>query len=117
MSIEADLVALIKPLCARVASDFAPYGTQRPFVVYQVIGGRNLRWLDGSAPDKRHHYVQLSVWAETRPDASALAADIEQALCAAATVTASPQAEPTHLAEEDLGLYGCQQDFSIYCDR
>lgn len=117
MSVETDLRALLVPLCPRVFPDFAPFSTPRPFVVYQVIGGRSLRWLDGSAPDKRHHMVQISVWADTRLAASALASSIEQALCAATTVKAWPEAEPTHLAEEDIPLYGCQQDFSIYCNR
>lgn len=114
---EADLVALLKTLCVRTFPDFAPINTTRPYVTFQLVGGRPLRWLDKSASDKRHSLVQINVWADTRKAATTLARQIEDALCAATAFSAVPEEEPIHTSEPEFNRYGCIQDFSVIALR
>lgn len=120
MSIEATLTTALQALCPRVSPDVAPLGTARPYVTYQGIGGRSLRWLDKSAADKRHTHFQINVWADTRAAALLLIRAIEDALCAATAFSAMPYGEPRSVTEElpdEQLLYGCIQDFDIYSLR
>ena len=118
MTLQADLTAALKTCCPTVFTDFAPAGTTAPWVTFQVIGGRSLRWLNGTPSDKRHNVVQVNVWHSSRAAAVALMHQIETALCdAAAPFSARPEGERSDDAEEDIGLYGCRQDFSIHSTR
>lgn len=119
MTMESDLVATLKTLCPRVFPDFAPGGTAKPYVTFQAIGGRPLRWLNGTAADKRHTLMQINVWAGARIESLALIRQIEAAICNLDTMPfmARPDSEPISQAEEDLELYGCLQDFSIISTR
>lgn len=106
-------MSLLKVDCPRVYPDFAPVDTSRPYVTYQHIGGRPLRWLDGSASDKRHSIVQINVWASTKSAALTLARAIETRLTGASAFNAKPESEPIGQAEPDFEMYGTIQDFSI----
>lgn len=117
MAIESDLFTVLSPVCPRVYPDVAPAGAQRPYITYQLLGGRALRWLDKTAADKRHTIAQFNVWASTRLAANALARQIEDALCASTVFTATPQGEPMGAHSEELDLYGTMQDFTIYSSR
>lgn len=117
MTLEADLTAALKAQCAQTFPDFAPAGTAVPWCTYQAIGGRALRWLDGTAADKRHTTVQVSIWTGSRLQTSALIHAIEDALSAATAFTARPVAESVSDADEALGYYGATQDFEIYSQR
>lgn len=117
MSLEADLTTVLKTQCAQTFPDFAPAGTAVPWCTYQAIGGRALRWLDGTAADKRHATVQISVWTSARLQTSALIHAIEDALCAATAFRAKPVAESVSDVDEALGYYGATQDFEIYSQR
>lgn len=117
MSIETDLTTILKTVCPRTFPVVAPAGTARPYVTYTLIGGRPLRWLDGSAADKRHSIVQVSVWSDSLLTTAQTIRAIEDALCAAAVVTARPQEEPRTDYEPETKLYGAMQDFDIYSDR
>lgn len=117
MALDADITAVLKTQCTQTFPDFAPAGTALPWVTWQAIGGHALRWLDGTAADKRHTTVQISVWSASRLQTSALIRAIEDALCAATTFTARPVAEPVSDADEALGYYGATQDFSLYSLR
>jgi hypothetical protein len=117
VSVEADIVAVLQTVCPRALPDFAPFSTERPYVVYQAIGGTPLRYLDNTAADKRHTELQVTVWAGTRLAASNLIRAIEEAFCAASSLIGSPIGEAASIAEEDLNLYGSQQDFNIYTAR
>lgn len=116
---EALLTTVLQAQCPRVYPDFAPAGAELPHVTYQGIGGEALRWLNNTAADKRKTSVQISVWSTTRAGTLALIRAIEDALCAATTFTARPQAEPTSLVDQDLTdpLYGSAQDFTIWAAR
>ena len=50
MTVEADIFNLLTGLVAgRVYPDLAPLGAARPYITYQQIGGRDLRWMDKAA--------------------------------------------------------------------
>lgn len=118
MTMESDLVTVLHTCCARVFPDFAPFATQRPYVTYQHIGGPALRFTENTPADQRHTLVQINTWATTRAAALLLARQIEDALCAASSFTATVQNEPTGQAENtDPPLYGCIQDFAILAPR
>jgi hypothetical protein len=115
--VESDLTALLLTLCPRVSPDVAPTSTARPYVTYQAIGGATQRFVDGAAPTLRNTRVQINVWSSTRLEASQLIRQIEDALCAATAFTARPESEPVSSVDEDLGLRGAMQDFSIWAAR
>lgn len=117
MSIETSVIAAIKTCCARVFPDVAPVGTARPFATWQGIGGAGLRFVEGTAADKRNVIYQINVWSETRLEALSIARQIEDALCAASDISAEPFGEPISVYEEDTGLYGCQQRISVWASR
>ena len=118
---ESDLVTQLKTLCPRVFPDAAPSGTAVPYITYQHIGGRPLRWLDGSAADKRHTLLQIDAWAAMRVESLSLIRQVEGLICnvGAMPFMAQPESEPTGLHEDDTlpPLFGCMQDFSIISTR
>lgn len=114
---ESDLVALLEAICPRVSPDVAPLSTQRPYITYQQIGGRSLRWLDNTASDKRHALIQINVWHSQRIAATDMAHAIEESLCTQAVFVATPQGEIQTTYEHDLGLYGTIQTFGILYRR
>lgn len=117
MSIDTDLPLVVKTLCPRVFTDFAPVNTVRPYVTFHYLGGKALRFVENTAADKRHTIVQVSVWANGRLEANALARQIEEALCATPLFEATPQDEPVGDADPDIPVYGTRQDFDIYSAR
>ena len=117
MSVEQELITLLKTVCPRTFADFAPVSTQRPYCTFQAIGGRSLRFLDNSAADKRNSVFQVNVWGDTRLSSITLARQIEDALCAYSLFTATPDGEPVSDFDADVPVYGSRQDFSIYSTR
>lgn len=124
MTLEEAIFAALGPLVdGRCFPDVAPLSTAKPYITYQVIGGPNTRWLDGSAPDKRRSIVQINAWGARRLQVNTLARAIEDALCASTEVVAQPDAEPrsdhddTELPDAPLGLFGTVQDFSVISNR
>src|SRR5574338_499613 len=114
MTVEADLVATLVPLCPRVFPDVAPFDTPRPYLTYQQIGGEVLRPLAREVPDKQNGYFQINVWADTRAGAANLALQIEAALRQAVVFQSGPLSAPIAEHEPDLERYGTRQDFSIW---
>lgn len=116
---ESDLTALLQAICPRVSPDVADFRTARPYITWQLIGGRSLRWLDTTASDKRHAEVQINVWADTRLAALTMIRQIENAMCASTAFKAWPDGESISDAEEDLSppLYGSLQRFNVYSTR
>jgi hypothetical protein len=119
MSFEADLVTLLKTVCPRVYAGVAKLGTAKPYITYQAIGGRSLRWLDNTASDKRNTLVQVSAWSLTSAEALTLIRAAEDAMCASPPFVATCQGEPVSTVETDIEpyLYGSVQRFSVYSDR
>lgn len=116
MSIESDLVALMKAINPRTYPDVAPEGTTTPYVTWQQIGGQSMRYLDGTA-DSRYPLIQINVWSQTRIESSTLIQQIEDAICASAAFQALPQGEPISAHERETGLYGSMQRFEIFGAR
>ena len=117
MSIETQLPTALQAVCPRVFPDVAPVSTPRPYVTYQFIGGRSIRFVDGSTGDKRNSRVQINVWSDTRLEAMAVVRAIEDALCAATVFTARPESEPTGDFDHEIPVYGAIQDFVIHSSR
>jgi hypothetical protein len=117
MSMESDLVTLLKTICTRTYPDIAPEGAATPYITWQGIGGESLRYVEGSAADRRNTLMQINVWSATRLEALTLIRQIEDALCASGAFTAKPQGEPLSTMEPDTNLYGCIQRFEIWSTR
>ncbi|WP_313082554.1 DUF3168 domain-containing protein [Pulveribacter sp.] len=117
MSIEANLQTLLLTLCPRVRADVAEDGLAAPYVVWQAIGGEPINALDNSLPGQRRLYMQVSVWAKSRMDATGLAQAIEASMRAAPVFVATPSGEAMSTHEPDTKLYGAIQRFSIWGDR
>lgn len=117
MSMESNLVALLKTLCPRVFPDVAPYETPTPYITFQHIGGTPLRHLDNTPGGVRHTMLQVNTWAATRAEALTLCRAIEEALCASTDFTAKPDSEPIGDVDGDTDRRGCLQDFSIWSGR
>lgn len=114
---ESDLSALLKPICPRVYPDVAPPNVTRPYLTWQAIGGEALRYLDGTAPDKRHTLMQINAWATTRIEAINLIHAVEDAICASPAWQGTPQGEAQSTYEPDTLLYGSLQRFEIFAAR
>ena len=118
MTVEASIVALLSPLVdGRVFSDVAPFETPRPYATYQQVGGHVITLVAKEVPSKQNGFFQVTVWADKRSEAAAVALQIEAALITATAFSAKPMAAPIARNEPDLKLYGSQQDFSIWSDR
>lgn len=117
MSMEADLVALLKTHTPHVFADTAPTTTERPYIIYQHIGGAPQRCVNGVAVTLRNSYVQIAVWHSSKSGSMGLIRQIEDDLCASSAFVARPRDEPTSQMYEDIGLYGALQTFSIWAHR
>lgn len=114
---EAELVTLLRNICPRVHPDYAPPGTQAPWVTYQHIGGQALRHMEGTPVSIRHSALQIDVWHTTKALSLSMARAIEDAICTYAGWQAEPIGELTSSTEPDLAVYGSQQDFDIWAVR
>lgn len=116
---ESDLTLTLETLCPRVFPDIAPLSTKKPYVTWQLLGGKSLRFIDNTAADKRHSMVQINVWGSTRASTLDLARLIEDAMCAATVFTATPDGEAMGNIETDFEppIYGTVQSFSVWSTR
>lgn len=120
MTVETDIVTALRTVCDSVFADAAPAGSSLPWITFQFIGGRPLRFLNGEPSDKRHSLVQISCWANSRTASLQLARAAETALCdAGAPFIGRPESEPICDVEQDIepAIYGAVQDFTIISTR
>lgn len=125
MALEDELIRRIKLHNPRVFSPTAVYGTSLPYVTWQHVGGRALRYVDNTAPDQRNAFIQINVWADTKKQAFDLLRDIEQELCVVTDgkFVAVPMEEPSDAyMEGNEGqtpgqLNGALQTFRIWGTR
>ncbi|NIF80139.1 DUF3168 domain-containing protein [Paraburkholderia sp. Cy-641] len=113
---EAVFSALSVLADGRVYPDEAPESTQRPFITFQVVGGRPNVVMAGPAA-ARNARVQFNVWAETRLGATALMEQLRVIVCdrsAAGALRGTPLGEPVSLHEDDTNWYGSRMDFSLW---
>lgn len=113
MALENDLMAELQAECPRVFVGTAPYGTAQPYVTWQHIGGKSLRYVDNTAADKRKPLIQLNTWAATPLQAMELIRRIEERLCASDLFTAQPQGEPIGAYDDADVASGYLQTYSI----
>lgn len=116
MTPEALIYDALKHLVGeRVLPDFAPEGTEQPFIVYQVVGGEPINYLTGEQPDKQKVRIQVSVWAGAdRIEASELGQQVEAAIRAAAHLQAEAASGRVATYDEDTSARGTRQDFYIF---
>jgi hypothetical protein len=117
MSLETDLYAALAAVCARVYPDLAPTNTPRPYLVWQQVGGAAPTYLEKQVVDRRNASLQVSVWADTRAAANALALQVESAMTTAAAFQAKPANALIARYDEETMLYGSNQDFSVWAAR
>lgn len=115
MSLESDLYAVVSAICPRVYPDVADYGTHRPYVTWQQVGGDVVNHVDDVVPDYRNALVQINVWSNTRLEANAIMQQIEAAMITATQFQARPSG--ALIATEDEDIRGAMQDFSIWAPR
>ena len=118
MSIESKIFTTLTGLVGgRVFPDFAPEGTQLPYIVYQQVGGTAVSFLEKTVPDIRNGRFQVEVWAPTRNEAMTISQQAEAAMVQATTFNASPYNAYVAQVQEDINLYGALQDFSVWDSR
>lgn len=114
MSLETELQATISTVCSQSFPDFAPANTPAPYAIWQQIGGKPLAYGDDVIPDKRNGRIQITVWAANRAAANALMLQIEAAMIAQSH---RPIGALLATHDEDAGLRGAIQDFSVWANR
>lgn len=117
MTIDEKITALLRTICARTYCDFAPTDTERPYCTYQVIGGEVLSYLDAVVPGKTNAEVQVSIWSNSRLEASALMNQVEVAMIMATNMQASALSAAAADFDVDMNVRSSRQDFSVWADR
>ncbi len=99
----------------RVYPDLADEPPERPYITYQQVGGEAINFVDAATlPGTSNARVQVNVWADTRPVASALARQVENALRAVAGLQTTVLGAAVALYEPETKLRGTMQDFSFW---
>lgn len=114
MTMEADLHTLLATKCPRAFPTTAPALTATPYVIYQQVGGEVLNPLDNSAPGLRNARMVIRAWSKQREEASTLSDQIEDAMRVATAFKARPVAAKFNDYDEDLSLYGYEQEYSLW---
>lgn len=117
MTIESSLFALLGPLVGgRCYPDSTPDSPEFPAVIYQVVGGQALEWLDRTLPETENYRVQVEIWAKTRKEASALALAVRQKIIedGAAFDSAQTLGQAVTDYQAALKIYGSRQDYSVW---
>lgn len=117
MSLETDFVAVLKTCCDSVFPGSAPASQPRPFVTWEQLGGDAARYVDNTPMAKRLALLQVDTWATTKAAAMQLAREIEDALCAATTITARPLSDQSGRQDEYVDAYGVTQEFEVHGAR
>lgn len=119
MSVETAISSTLISLAPnRVFPDFAPTRVlsevmPTPFITYQVVGGIGRRNIE-KADSLKMYRIQVNCYAKTRILCSNLAILVESSLNNATLFKAVALNEPISIYEDEVGLYGCMQDFSIH---
>lgn len=115
MSIEAQVYAALQALAGgNVYPDVAPENTPPPYITYQAVGGQPINLLTGEKPGKRNARMQVNVWAASRPEAAALAQQVEDALRDTKALQTEVLTGQVATYDENTKLRGTRQDFSLW---
>jgi len=116
MSVEGNIVTTLRTI-APAHPLVAPEGSALPRFVFQQVGGQAVSFMDRALPKLQNGRFQIAAWAQTSVEASQLALAAETALRVATLFQATPLGAPVAVLDEDTGLHGRLQDFSIWSDR
>ncbi len=117
LTLETLLATALQTLCPRTYPDVAPEGTATPYVVWHILGGQSVQYVEGELATRRNALVQINVWHESRAVANQLSLDIEAALVAHTTLRAEVQGGLQSAYDEDADVRGAMQDFSLWANR
>lgn len=118
MSLETSLYSVLNGVCSPTYPMRAPNAPSYPYCVWYQIGGFTISPIAKEMPGKRNMRVQVDVWSKTALEAKTIIQQIHTALRTSALFIAREEGEFKDLpSEEDLDLYGCSMDFSIWGDR
>lgn len=117
LTLEDQLTAVLKTLCPRVFPDIAPVDTAPTYVVWHMFGGRSVNYVEGPQAGRRNANVQVNTWATSRGAANTLSLQIAEALHAHPTLQAEAMSELNATWDEETGLYGAMQDFTLWAVR
>lgn len=105
-------------ISTRLFPDVAPGTAPAPFAVYQIISSYGTTTHDGSR-DYFHPLIQISCWANTRPEASNLSAKIRAAIegftlpgLSECFLTFSNESADR---DQETGLFGETLEFRVSC--
>jgi hypothetical protein len=115
MSVEGDILIALTTVAP--AWPIGPETNDLPRITYQQVGGQSVSFLDRIRPTLKNGRFQISTWAATSVQASQIALAAEDALIAATAFQATPLGAPVADFEQDTGLHGRRQDFSIWSPR
>ncbi len=115
MNIETQIYAALQGLVGgRCFPDVAPEQTARPYVTFQNVGGQPISFLDSAIPSREFARVQVSVWADTRIEASDLGKAIEHALRAMTELQTDVLTGRVATFDETTQYRGTMQDFNFF---
>jgi hypothetical protein len=117
MSLETDLRSVLVAICANVYPDIAPNDPPRPYITWQQIGGSLIAPLKNEWHNSRNAFIQINVFSDTRLEANTMAQAIHRALTETPLFIARASSEFIATLDEDTGLRGTIQDFSIWAAR
>jgi len=113
MTIEAEVLTALRHLAGgQIFPDVAPEGTLPPYITFQGVGGEPVNFLTGDKPSKTNTRMQVNVWAANRLEASALGAQVEDALRGATHL--QPEVLTGRVATSEEKYRGTMQDFSLW---
>lgn len=115
MNIETHIYAALQEFVGgRCFPDVAPEQTARPYITYQNVGGQPISFIDSAIPNREFARVQVSVWADTRIEASDLGRAIEHALRGMTELQTDVITGRMATSDETTGYRGTMQDFSFF---
>ena len=93
-------------------------GAGLPRIVFQQVGGLAVDHQEGKPADLENARMQITCWSAERDQSTALAKQVEDALLAApAPVQATRLGARVSVVDDDTGLRGARQDYSMWLPR
>jgi hypothetical protein len=117
MTVEADILAALQTVAARVYPDEAEAGCDLPYIVYTQVGGPSPTYVERTVPNLKGARIQVNAWARTRVEAASLGLQIEVAMVQSTAFDAKPIGAHTATLDPETKYRGTRQDFSVWSAR
>ena len=91
----------------------APESVDRPYIVYQAVGGQTTNYLGNVVSGQKNVRMQIAVWSDTEQAVIDVMSQVD-AILSSAPIFASSIGAPVDVYEADTRLYGQRGDFSIW---